>query len=85
MKKSILMLVVGLIMAVFAIQPARAVEPLAAGVVALITVGSHVLADKVRDGTLPAAPPVCRMEKVKAENGNYFFEVVAKDNPSNCR
>lgn len=85
MKKLILMLfaVMGLVLA--AVQPAKAVEPLGAGVLALITIGSHVVADKVRDGTLPAAPPVCRMEKVKAENGNYFFEVVAKDNPANCR
>lgn len=85
MKKLMLMVFAVMGLALAAAQPARAVEPLGAGVVALITVGSHALAEKVRDGTLPAAPPVCRMEKVKAENGNYFFEVVAKDNPANCR
>jgi hypothetical protein len=85
MKKSILAVVVALIMAAFAAAPARAVEPIAAGVIAMVVIGPQVLADKVRDGTLPAAPPVCRMEKVQAANGNYFYEVVARDNPSNCR
>lgn len=80
MRKSILAVVVALIMSAFAAMPARAVEPGGALVLALITIGPHV----ARDLNLQA-PPVCKMEKVKAENGNYFFEVVSKDNQSNCR
>lgn len=81
MKKSILAVVVALILSAFAVQPARAIEPMGAAVLTLIVIGPHV----ARDLNLPSPPPVCKTEKVKAENGNYYFTVVSKDNPSNCQ
>lgn len=82
--KKLMVLVLGLVLALFASMPARAIEPMGAAVLALIVIGPHVLADQVRIGNLPGPPPACRNEKVKAEGGNYYFEVTAKDNPSNC-
>lgn len=82
--KKLMVLVLGLVLALFASLPARAVEPMGAVILALIVIGPHVMEEQVRNGNLPGPPPECRKEKVKAVGGNYYFEVTAKDIPRNC-
>ena len=87
MKKFVVSTLMGFAVCLVAATPARAIEPLAASaaILTVMVIGPSIANDLVRAGKLPAAPPACRTEKVKAENGNYYFEVVSKDNPSNCR
>lgn len=45
-----------------------------------LTVGINIM----RDLDLPPPPPTCKTELVKANGGNYNFQVISKDNASNC-
>ena len=84
MKKSMLFVMVTMILSLFAVTPARAVEPLGALVLAGITVGGPAVVAAWNDGKLPGPPPTCKTELVKADGGGYSYSIVSKDNPSNC-
>lgn len=63
-----------LALGVVASAPARAVEPLGVAVLALITIGTHVLADQVRKGNLKAPPEECKSSLVKSATGGYYYQ-----------
>jgi hypothetical protein len=73
-KKHITAMLLGVAMVTVAAAPARAVEPIGALVLGLITVGTHVLMDQYHKGNLKAPADECKAEIVKSPNGNYYYE-----------